>query len=244
MKIFISWSKDISHQLATFFHGWLPRVLPVDPWVSSEDIAKGLRWNRELNNTLRQVTSCIVCINSSNLQSPWLNFEAGAISRAIQGKVFPLLIHMSPSKLEGHPLAAFQMTVCTQEDIYRLLQSLNKDLGEAKIPEEQLRADYDQAWPDFKDELESIEIIPSGDSSTPSGASQLGKEEIELLKVMAGGDFHDQTDIADHAALHPVKVRVYLKKLSQENYIRYSHLSECWKIDEKGENFLVENHFI
>ena len=47
MKVFISWSRDISHETALAFKGWLPSVIQsIESFVSSEDIAKGGRWTQ------------------------------------------------------------------------------------------------------------------------------------------------------------------------------------------------------
>ncbi len=42
MKVFISWSGELSHKVARIFRDWLPNVVQIlEPYVSSEDIDKG-----------------------------------------------------------------------------------------------------------------------------------------------------------------------------------------------------------
>jgi hypothetical protein len=94
MKVFISWSGDTSHALALALHDWLPDVLQsVEPWVSSEDIAKGAFWSTELVEALQQAHFGLCCLTPDNVSSPWMAFEAGAmIQRQSRARVSPVLL--------------------------------------------------------------------------------------------------------------------------------------------------------
>src|SRR5687768_16996882 len=83
MKTFISWSGPVSHRVAQALRDWLPLVIQrVDPYVSSEDIEKGRQWLPDISSTLGTSSYGILCITYDNVNSPWLNFEAGALSRS------------------------------------------------------------------------------------------------------------------------------------------------------------------
>lgn len=85
LRVFISWSLPLSHDVALLLHDWIPRVIQsVDPWVSSEDIEKGTWWNQALIEAIDTATVGIVVITPANLNRAWLNFEAGALARAIR----------------------------------------------------------------------------------------------------------------------------------------------------------------
>ena len=65
MDVLISWSKKQSREMASVFHGWLPKVVPgLRPWMSSKDIDKGKQWFGELQDFLGEATSCIICVTS------------------------------------------------------------------------------------------------------------------------------------------------------------------------------------
>ena len=96
-----------------------------EPWLSAEDIDKGTRWANEIANELSESNFGIICIVPGNVDEPWLNFEAGAISKTLEhGRVAPLLIGVDRDDIEG-PLQQFQSTVFDQRDMGRLIRSKN-----------------------------------------------------------------------------------------------------------------------
>ena len=103
MKVFISWSGDISHETALAFKGWLPSVIQsIESFVSSEDIAKGGRWTKEIERELQESRFGLVCVNPLNMERPWLVFEAGALSNSLgRGRVCPFLL--GPYASSGRP---------------------------------------------------------------------------------------------------------------------------------------------
>src|SRR5215831_199016 len=84
MKVFIHWSGDRSKQLAEAIHWWLPNVLQfVKPYFSPADIEKGARWANDISKELEQSKIGIIAMTEENLASPWIMFEAGAISKVV-----------------------------------------------------------------------------------------------------------------------------------------------------------------
>src|SRR4051794_13940438 len=110
MKIFISWSGDRSKAMAKALYEWLPLVLPgAKPWISTA-ITRGSRWAQELSTALDQANAGLICVTEDNLISPWLLFEAGALSRTFDhvGLIVPVLLDNSPDDLKDSPLSQFQ----------------------------------------------------------------------------------------------------------------------------------------
>ena len=133
MKIFISWSGTLSHAVARALNSWLPQVInAAKPWISSEDIDKGTRWFSEIGSTLAESNFGIVCLTKSNLSAPWILFEAGALSKSLdQARVSPLLIDLNNADIQGHgPLTQFNTTSLTQDDIKKLVTTINSYVQE------------------------------------------------------------------------------------------------------------------
>jgi hypothetical protein len=162
MHIFLSWSKPRSHKFAQAVHAWLPEVIQeVDPWLSSEDIAKGKRWSAEIAERLDEISEGIVCITAENVGEPWLNFEAGALAKSrADATVRPLLLDIAKSEVVG-PLAEFQATTATdRDDMWLLVRSIN-DRCARPLDEDRLRRSFDRTWPDFAAALDALKATPA-----------------------------------------------------------------------------------
>ena len=177
MKIFISWSGPRSEALAEALRLWLSDVIHVlDPWISSQDIDKGRRWDAEIASELDQSNVGIICLTRENITSPWILFEAGALAKALdKSLVCPYLLDLKPTELTG-PLAQFQVTVANEEDTCKLLRTINKALGEHARSTEQLDKAFNMWWPQLKTAIDGI-------PKTSSPAKQL-RSDRDLLEEM------------------------------------------------------------
>lgn len=155
MKIFLSWSGSLSHEVAKALDSWLPQVMnALQPWLSSQDIEKGARWFEEIGETLSTTDFGILCLTQTNISAPWILFEAGALSKSLgQARVCPLLINIKNSDLQG-PLAQFNTAGISKEEIFRLIESIN-----ARLPEESRRTEsqifeaFEVWWPRLEAKL-------------------------------------------------------------------------------------------
>jgi hypothetical protein len=142
VKLFITWSGDVSHKLALALRDWLPVVLPfLEPWVSSEDIPKGRRWSPELAHQLETSNSGILCLVPENVSEPWINFEAGALSKSINiARIHPFLLGLDPRQLPG-PLGQFQATIFARDDVRKLVKALNAE-GGSRLSDDQVTHNF------------------------------------------------------------------------------------------------------
>jgi len=154
MKVFISWSGDQSRQLAEVMHWWLPHVLQfTKPYFSPEDIGKGKRWNNEISRELGQSQIGIIAMTEENLTSPWIMFEAGAISKVVdESLVCSIVFGINKTDLVG-PLASFQAIAFNKDEVRELLVTINKAAKEATLLERSLDEQFDMWWPKLEEKV-------------------------------------------------------------------------------------------
>jgi len=169
MKVFLSWSGDVSQQVAIALHKWLPYVLQrVKPFLSSSDISAGENWVDLLAEELQNTNYGIICVTPYNIRKPWINFEAGALSKfAKQPYITPLLFDIeSHDEIKG-PLDRFQSAFCTKEGILSLIQSINKSMdNDEKVDDDVLEVTFDIWWNKLEEKLIAIKNSPCRENTT------------------------------------------------------------------------------
>ena len=156
MKVFISWSGERSKSLAQAFHEWLPLVLHyVEPWLSEADIEAGERWAQSVAKELAASNFGIICVTSENITSPWVLFEAGALTKSLEtSRVIPLLLDLEFSDVSG-PLAQFQAKKLSCAGIGEVILSI-QNAADEPIPEARAKQLFEALWPEFEKRLEAI----------------------------------------------------------------------------------------
>jgi hypothetical protein len=157
MKVFISWSGERSLAMAKALRDWLPRVIQaVQPWLSETDIGKGARWEQEIGSELAETRFGIICLTPENLDARWINFEAGALSKAIQKTyVCTYLLELKPADIEG-PLSQFNHTRVDVDDSRRLIQTINRALEGQALEESIVNDAFDLWWPRLHEKLKQV----------------------------------------------------------------------------------------
>ncbi|MCF8083689.1 MAG: toll/interleukin-1 receptor domain-containing protein [Deltaproteobacteria bacterium] len=212
-NLFISWSGSQSQQIANALREWLPNVIQnIDPWMSKSDMEKGSRWAQELAEKLTDASVGLICLTPENQHAPWLLFEAGAISNALEKNyVCTYLYKLECTEITG-PLSQFQHTEANKSDTNKLMYTFNKALGESRLQKEVLDKSFEKWWPDLE---EKIKKIPAMEKIDPPKRSQedMLKELLELTRARETGalplkcpDCHQQLCIerdqhSDHYAL-------------------------------------------
>ena len=162
------------------------------PFLSSEDIGKGARWSAEVAAKLETSKVGIICLTPGNMNSSWVLFEAGALSKVVgDTHVCPLLIGLKPSDVKG-PLSQFQFTTTSKPDMLQLVKTLNTAASEAGVPTTQLEKVFEALWPQLEEQLKKA---PMEESKGPVRRSVDDMLE-ELLERVRNLGRSQQVDVA------------------------------------------------
>ena len=264
MNILLSWSGPTSRQLAGILREWLPTVLPyARPWMSSEDIQKGKRWDPELTKLLEETSYSIVCVTTLRVATaPWVNFEAGAVSKFVErGRVSPLLMPgVSPGDLSNLPLLGFQCTELTKTEVGRLLCSINT-AARSDMPVKDIERNLNNTWRQLQEDVGELDFSEDprmragdGEDYDEEEDSDIGwpLEELEgeILGVVARfAPFEEWnrpslSDICARTREDPNRVQHHLDRL-----VKGRLLDEHWNTEEptsysitpSGREYLVEH---
>lgn len=180
MKIFLSWSKIRSGKLAEIFSDWLPNVLQyVDIYLSSdpESLGMGERSFSNIQQNLEESSFGLIFVTPENIDSPWINFEAGALSKKMDAKVVPILYESNLLMLDKGPLKQFQSAKdLSKKNIYDLIKSINNSKESHKIKEDRLETIFEKWWPDLEQKVNNIPDVSKDKSSKKEPSSD------ELIK--------------------------------------------------------------
>jgi len=205
MKIFLSWSDETSHAIALILGDWIPFVIQaVETYVSQEDIRKGTRWIYDVSKELNQSSLGILCVVPGNMGAPWLNFEAGVLSKSPGvSKVIPLLIDVEKSELDNGPLAQFPSAIFEKNDMYRILETINEKTEQGRLSEDRLRDTFDIWWPKLELDIGSIREKENQEADDPEKLPDTKKPEKTPKQTVEAARKNEA--IRTEAAGKPVK---------------------------------------
>jgi hypothetical protein len=228
MDLFLSWSGELSKQLAIELHKWLPLVINgIKPFVSSENIEKGKIWERQIFDKLANSSYGIICLTKENIVSPWVMFEAGALYNNISNsKVSCVLFdNLSCNDIRG-PLSMFQNTEFNKIEMLKLLTSINNDIKEWKLSESILNKSFEKWYPDLEkrvrkthnryskmssnlnennSELNSLHELTNNISNAISNSQiKIATDSVDFIHFI-----NEQTlAFSEKSNNHPVKIRI------------------------------------
>ncbi len=204
MKIFLSWSKPRSRAVAEALNDWLKRVIQAVKPFYSPDIEKGAKWSNELDAALEGTRFGIICLTPDNLDSTWIHYEAGALSKTPDALIWTFLHGINHGDVP-QPLGKFQHTIAEKEDVFKLLKSINKrlaDVGGEPIDNAVLSENFEMYWPKLEERLKAAEGV--GDSvENPRDQKEILLEILEIVRNQQRIAKRNLGNIAYHSSLSP-----------------------------------------
>lgn len=212
MKVFISWSGELSRLVAELLDSWLKNTIAgIDTWISTEDIEKGSLWFLDIKTELAESSVGIICLTIENKDAPWVLFEAGALAKGLTtSRVCPLLINLSPQDLI-QPLGQFQATRPEMNDMLQLVKTINKHCMQNRISEQILKNNFNKWWDDFDKGFKEIISSHKPDKEFQKRTERDILEEIlEISRVIKRNIQKGGTaDITGHVQVIPSTAGVW-----------------------------------
>lgn len=182
MKLFISWSGPTSQSIANELRTWLPLILPsLKLFITTGDIEKGAQWQGVIRSELEDSAYGLVILTEDNIASQWLAFEAGALSKHLDGRVATVLFGLGHSSIKP-PLSMFQGTLFVESDFRKLVSNINNAVAEeARRSEGELDTLFPMLWPKLS---QPVELLLKAAEQAPAEAAISAQEE-NLQEMMA-----------------------------------------------------------
>ena len=182
-KVFISWSGPLTQKIAAELNGWIPKMLQsVQTYFTPDDIEKGAHWSNSIEKKLSQSEIGILCLTQDNQVSPWITFEAGALSKHKDvSRVCPLLFNFDNADLTG-PLTIFQTTKFEKNEFKKLMSSIN-NCSEKRLEDKNFDETFEVWWPHLEDKISQI-LAEEEVMTTPQKRDQqdILEEILELVR--------------------------------------------------------------
>lgn len=223
MRIFISWSGEVSQKIALLLHSWLPTVIQeIEPFVSSQDIAKGTRGLDTIGQQLAETDFGLLVLTADNVGAPWVNFEAGALSKSLhQSHVIPILCGIREIDIQNSPLRQFQHAAVSQDEFWKVTLDINRRC-ERPLDESRLRKTFETWWPSFDEAYRSIELASPSERTKTAKGDNIGRIEEALNTLMADMSGLKREMSRQHAlikSLPPAGSQVHFPILSRSGSI-------------------------
>lgn len=195
-KVFLSWSGDLSRQLAEVIRAWLPSVLQfVKPYFTPDDVEKGTRWSAEISKELGNSQIGLLCLTTSNIESPWILFEAGALSKSFEhARVCTVLFGLEPTDLKG-PLAQLQATRFCKSEFRKLISTINNAGGGDALEPAILEDVFEMWWSKLE---EQVARIMNSEQQSELSSRRTDRDILEeILQLVRVSSRHSWAPLSD-----------------------------------------------
>jgi hypothetical protein len=124
--------------------------------MSHTDIHSGERWQPEVSKNLETSDFGIFCITEENLNSSWMLFEGGALSKKVESsRIVPLLFGVELKNIP-EPFKQFQSRKADKDGIYTLINEIN-NLSYKILEKESIATIFNSVFAKFNRRIAKIE---------------------------------------------------------------------------------------
>lgn len=157
MPVFISWSENLSKNLAEVFKKWLKDSFDIETYFSEKNIEPGAAWFSDMSKNLEKSRICLSFLTEENLKNPWMFFESGAIFKGSNdSSVCPILFGVERSKIKGTPYDCFQSFSFSKTEILSLIFLLNNGKKKNKLNDKILANIFKTNWKKLEKAINSV----------------------------------------------------------------------------------------
>ncbi|MBI5521831.1 MAG: TIR domain-containing protein [Desulfarculus sp.] len=162
MKVFISWSGELSRVAAEKFNLWISSAFNTEYAefiISTTALHPGDRWRIFLDRQLSESDVAIIFLTRESRKAPWVLFEAGAVGKSVGSRIFPILVDISFSEVPN-PFEPFQSIELLNglkmwELALQIRMMVYKEHG-FKVPELELKKSFDQWYEGYRKEIQKV----------------------------------------------------------------------------------------
>ena len=168
MKVFISWSGATAKEMARLLKNHLQYLFDnIEIWFSDEAIGAGERGLNLIEEQLSETNVGIICITPSNQTAPWVNFEAGALSKNSKiSRVMPVVFGMEYKDMVNGPLKSFQVSQMDEDGIQNVVLSIHS-LIKSNRDRNMLIEMHHTFWPKTQELLDKIDLSEEASHQQP-----------------------------------------------------------------------------
>lgn len=184
-EVFFSWSGDKSKEIALKFQDLFKHVFEpaVTSFMSARDIGVGRRSLDVLFSKLEQCNYGVCFVDAENARAPWIQFEAGALSKLIDtSRVMVLSLDGNVQSLEGTPLNEFQHKLFNKDDIKSIFEGIIESYKLEKSRDIIIQR-FDGEWDNFYRNAQII--LEKGEEQKKVETDEDGKLDI-IMKMLVG----------------------------------------------------------
>lgn len=124
-------------------------------------------------------------MTKDNLESPWIMFEAGALSKNIdKSKVCPLLFGIEPSDIQG-PLVQFQAAKFSKKEMKKVVKMVNSELGDLGLSSEVLDNVFEMWWAKLDEKIQAELSVPTKKKEDIRSERDILEEVLKLAREIS-----------------------------------------------------------